>query len=342
MITSLENKNRLALDGDRAVEIRQSNELTLASQDFTLVQMRLKYRIIQQLQRLFAGIPLSGGEVDPSLVRQYTLRIPLASVDQDNHYDRVRRAAREMSQVIVSYEDADYEWVDFHIIDRVARRRAGEHSGEMEVTVSADFIRCLLSQRGWQTFYEVDRMVSLSSVYSMRMYELVARQDRLGHSLNFTFPRLKAMLGLQGRYARLDDFVRRVVRPAQLELDRVCPYTFTFTVSPGTDGTPVFRFTSVRQRGMESQGAEHRRLRGRIALCVAMSDVSRHILTSREYYGFTATEVRNNLDLFLEFQRRSPRRLDIVLLELLDSALEKDNPKGWLIGALRGRLSELS
>lgn len=342
MITSLEKRKRSPEDGDRAVEIRQSNELTLASQDFTLVQMRLKYRIIQQLQRLFSGIPLSGGDVDPSLVRQYTLRIPLSSVDMDNHYDRVRKAARDMSGIIVSYEDADYEWVDFHIIDRVARRRAGEHSGELEVTVSADFIRCLLSQRGWQTFYEVERMVSLSSVYSMRMYELVARQDGLGHTLNFSFTRLKTMLGLQGRYARLDDFVRRVLRPAQRELDRVCPYTFTFSVSPGTDGTPVLRFTSVRQRGKESQGAERRRLRTRMALCVAISDVSRRILTSKDYYGFTPTEVRNNLDLFLEFQRRSPRRLDLVLLELLDSALQKDNPKGWLIGALRGRLSELS
>lgn len=326
---------------DESLEIRQSNELTLSCHDFTLVQMRLKYRIIQQLQMLFTGVPLSGGTVDPSLIRQYTVHIPLSSVDMDNHYDRVRKAARDLSSLVVSYEDDRYEWVDFHIIDRVARRRAGEHSGDLELTISSDFVRCLLSQRGWQTFYEVERMVSLSSVYSMRMYELVARQDRLGHTLNFRFDRLKAMFGLQGRYARVDDFTRRVIRPAQAELDRVSPYTFTFMVSPDQEGQPVFRFTAVHQPQHDSTGTVHRQARGRVGLCMVLSDISRRILISRDGYAFTPREVRNNMDLFLEYQRRSPRRLDSVLLDLLETALAKANPKGWLIASLRARLTDM-
>lgn len=322
-------------------EIRQSNELTLSSQDFTLTQMRLKYRIIQHLQGIFAGVPL-GGAVDPSLIRQHTLHIPLSSVDMDNHYDRVRKAARDMSSIVVSYSDESYEWVDFHIIDRVAKKRKGEYSGDLEVTVSSDFVRCLVSQRGWQTFYEVDRMVALTSVYSMRMYELMARQDRLSHTLNFPFSVLKSMFGLSGKYSRLDDFVRRVIRPAQEELDSCSPYTFTFRVDTPPGGEPVFRFTSVCQPAHISPGVVRRGLRRQVGLCMVMSDISRRILTSKDGYGFSPRELSNNLDLFLEYQKRGGRRLEAVLVELLDHAVTKENPKGWLISALRGRLDDMS
>ena len=91
MYENLANRQPKVPSGD--LEIRQSNELTLSNQDFTLTQMRLKYRIIQHLQGIFSGIPLCGGPVDPSLIRQYTLIVPLSSVDMDNHYDRVRKAA---------------------------------------------------------------------------------------------------------------------------------------------------------------------------------------------------------------------------------------------------------
>ena len=324
------------------LEIRQSNELTLSNQDFTLTQMRLKYRIIQHLQGIFSGVPLCGGPVDPSLIRQYTLTIPLSSVDMDNHYDRVRKAARDMSSIIVSYEDDTYEWVDFHIIDRVAKKRRGEYSGNLEVTVSSDFIRCLISQRGWQTFYEVDRMVALTSVYSMRMYELMARQDRAGHSLNFTFGVLKSMFGLEGKYSRVTDFLRRVILPAQKELDACAPYSFTYRVDETEGGEPIFRFTSVKKPENTSEGAERRNLRRRVGLCMVMSDLSRRILTSPEGYAFTSRELHNNLDLFLEYQKRGDKRLDVLLMEHLDAALTKENPKGWIIAVIRGRLDDMS
>jgi len=332
-------------------EIRQSSEMTLArysSSDASVIQPRLglvenriKYRIIERLQAMFEGIPLDGSiPVDESHYCQTVISIPISEIltDGSKNYGMVREASRRLFTHIFSYEEENYEWVDFVMLSRVGKRRKGD--GDIELTITPDFIRCLAMQGGWQTFYDVEVMCSLNSTYAMRLYELVSRRSGGDHPLSMRMEDLKKMFGLEGKYADPHNFDRKVMDIAKRELDSKAPYTFDYRRERDRQGEWTYRIHPLYQPQFNRFDTEGRSLRRRVALSFCLPKDIRDYLMDRDSFGFTAKEIRNNLDTFLEFMRIKGINQRKTLSLLQENSVRKDNPKGWLIGALRSMVAE--
>lgn len=333
-------------------EIRQSSALTYFHGSISLTEMRIKVRIVEQLQHIFRGIALRGGDLSGLDMSEEarTIRIPYSAVDSSGtNYTAVRKAAENLIHQSFTYQDDQYEWCLVNMIERIGKKR---QRGILEIVITPTFLKCLAMQYCWQTFYNVDAIMRLQSPYSMRFYEMMSRQDRSGHSWNFTFSELKSMFGLKGerqvtrsrtvafdKYKDVKDFIRWVVRPAKEELDGCCPYTFDFIVDRSGED-PVIRFTSIHQSQFDTRVGNELRLNRKISIRRSLPEAARVILMDDQGYAFTEQEVLNNISLFLHFPKASRRALASVLIELLPKAKSKDNPKGWLIGALRGIIND--
>ena len=333
-------------------EVRQSSELTLARYASSnpgivqprlgLVENRIKYRIIERLQAMFEGIPLDGSiPVDECHYHETVVRIPISEILQDNskNYTIVREASRRLFTHIFSYEDDNYEWVDFVMLSRVGKRRKGD--GNLELTITSDFIRCLAMQGGWQTFYDVDIMCSLGSTYAMRLYELVSRRSGSQHTISMKLDELKRIFGLEGKYNDPHNFDVKIMDMAKRELDSISPYTFEYRRERDQQGDWCYRISPIYQPQYNRCQTERRTLRRRISvgLCIP-SDIKAFLMDEEKGVGFTYKELQYNLDTFMEFLRIKGINQRTMLVEMCEKANGKENPKGWLIGALKGVIGE--
>ena len=307
-----------------------------------LIENRIKYRIIERLQEMFEGIPLDGSiPVDEQYYHETVVQVPISDVLLDNskNYSIVRDAARRLFTHVFSYEDENYEWIDFVMISRIGKKRKGD--GCLELTITSDFIRCLAMQGSWQTFYDVDVMCSLGSTYAMRLYELVSRRSGSQHTISMKMRDLKLMFGLEGKYADPHNFDRKIMDIAQRELDNASPFTFEYHRERDSAGDWCYRITPIYQPQYSRFRTERRSLRHRVALCMCLpSDIRNFLLSSSQGFGFTTKEVQNNLDVFTEFLKIKGINQRAMLVDMHDKSRDKDNPKGWLIGALKGVIQE--
>lgn len=338
--------------GKGGKEVRQSSELTLAryascNPDIVqprlgLVENRIKYRIIERLQAMFEGIPLDGSiPVDECHYHETNISIPISEILLDNskNYSGIRTAGRKLMTHIFSYEDEKYEWVDFVMVSKIGKPRKGD--GMLELTVTSDFIRCLAMQGGWQTFYDVDVMCELSSTYAMRLYELVSRRSGTQHTISKTFDDLKRMLCLEDKYKDPHNFDMKVMDIAKRELDEKSPYTFTYVRERNLNGDWSYRISPIYQPQYNRMDTEGRALRRRVSLCFCLpDDVKKFLLDTRSGFGFTYKEVQRNLDTFTTFMKIKSFNPRQVLVSLYEKSADKENPKGWLIGALRKIIDE--
>jgi len=332
-------------------EIRQSSELTLAryapsvpsarQPRLGLVENRIKYRIIERLQEMFDGIPLDGSiPVDECHYHETVVTIPISELipEKSCNYAIVREASRKLFSHVFSYEDGNYEWIDFVMLSRVGKRRKGE--GTIELTVTSDFIRCLAMQGGWQTFYDVDIMCSLSSTYAMRLYELVSRRSGTQHPLSIRVDEMKRMFDLEDKYADLHNFDVKVMDMAKRELDSKSPYTFTYRREKDLKGFWCYRIFPIYQPKYNRFDTERRSLNRRVGLMFCLPDDIRNQLRDPDGFGFTDREIHNNLDTFMEFMKIKGINQRKILSLLQENSQRKDNPKGWMIGALKSMIAE--
>ena len=332
-------------------EVRQSSELTLAryassNSDIVqprlgLVENRIKYRIIERLQAMFEGIPLDGSiPVDECHFHQTVISIPIADILPENskNYSIVRTASRKLFSHIFSYEDENYEWVDFVMLSRVGKQRKGD--GNIELTITPDFIRCLAMQGGWQTFYDVEVMCSLNSTYAMRLYELVARRTGSDHPLSLKMDDLKHMFGLDGKYSDPHNFDRKVLDIAKRELDGKSPYSFEYRRERDRQGDWCYRITTVFQPQYNRMDTERRTLRRQLSVGFCLPQDVKNYLMADNGFGFSYKELQNNLDTFMDFMKIKGINQRKMLAIFRESSQGKANPKGWLIGALKGIIAE--
>lgn len=67
------------------------------------------------------------------------------------------------------------------------------------------------------TSYKISMLAKMTSIYAIRLYELLIQWGSIG-SREIELDELKFMLGIQGEYAAIKDFKRRVIDPAVTQI----------------------------------------------------------------------------------------------------------------------------
>lgn len=195
--------------------------------------------------------------------------------------------------------------------------------------------------KGFRAF-DLKIAMKLQSKYSLRLYQLMSRQDQ---PLTYMIDELKTQWGLEDKYSRVDDFIKRTIDPAKEELDAISPYSFDYKViksnAPGRGQKPVAAITFFPKHQILKENAKS--IRG-FDETQMLKEPVRRIL--KEKYGFTWVELQTTFDILYMAQKtmtgadEDHPQLAVFLDRISRKALVAKKPQGYVISALKTHLKE--
>jgi len=317
---------------DEKMEIIQSYIMTVARYDFNVHEKRILTRIVEMTQAILQGKKLNQRyHINKDLFEMYDVQMPIAAVltsDEVKHYDRIKNSLLKMTKKVFEYEDEE-EW---RAINLIIAPKIRKFDGLLKFKLHEDIYSALLNfTKGFKKF-EILALFDFESVYAMRFYELFYNQRT---PLTYSINELKLMFGIEKKYKNNADFLRYVIEAAKKELDEKSPYSFEYTPLKSGRKITAIRFYPIQHPQNVNEEFETERLKKQLT---PGWTIERHILNYlKEHYMFSTPEIKNNIDLLENAQRKIPDLL-MFLSEVKAKANRAGNPKGYLINALKKKL----
>lgn len=313
-------------------EVVQSYIATTAMYDFNVYEKRVLYNLVKLAQSQIEGVRIADNlcRIDHSLKGFVLIELPISyflTDPEDKNHARIKEALKSLHQKTFTYRDEEV-WECFSII---ANPKIQLRSSMVSFIVNSKVWDVLLDfSRGFAR-YDINTAFSLESSYSMRFYELLASQS---DPIIYTIESLRKIFNLENKYALTKDFIRYVVEPARNELTWKAPVTFEFT--PIKEGKRITQlmFFPVRQPGKEAPDTFIKSTLRRYPSAALSRDEKRILLE----IGFTESGIKNNLPLFIECQKHIDFIYELTLIKAKSRG--KNNPCGWCINALVGKLAD--
>lgn len=131
-------------------------------------------------------------------------------------------------------------WLKLHWVETARYHGAGsEEPGTVELSFSAEMKPYLLQLKECFTSYRLKNIIRLRSTYSVRLYELLMQYGAKGER-EFKLDELRGLLAIEsGAYSSWDNFKRRVLEPARVELAEHTDLVFTYLPRKGAHGRVV-------------------------------------------------------------------------------------------------------
>lgn len=190
-----------------------ANDILMGKQSMSLQTARLIRLLVTQV-----------AEHDKDL-KTYTCRIAdladFLGVSTSNLYRDVRAVCESAmrSVVCVGTGNAKQPWELIHWVS-MARY---DGAGNLTLRLSDELKPYVLELSAWFTQYKLKHILSLSSFYALRLYELIKCTDgRTGgyqSELVFDLEDLRRVLGCEKKYTAFKDFRKRVIEVAVREIN---------------------------------------------------------------------------------------------------------------------------
>ena len=316
----------------KSQDVIQSYIFTAAAYEATIYEKRIMYRIILGLQDYISGKKLSSSlRIEPSSEDDlfFSIRTRDICPEKDTkHSEHVKNALIRLLGRRYIFDDGKVWAADSFIASPKYNMRRGWVSFRLPGLI----FRALLDFSKGFSRYDISVAMSLKSVYSMRMYEFISRNESDVYTYSLDF--LKEAFGLQGRYANGADFVRRVVEPAKCELDEKAPLSFTYTLKNQGRKIVALEIHRVKYKN-RSVITDGNHAISEVGLFWDFSKEEKELLHEE---GFTDREIRNNLKLFKLVKKHIG--IAAALAELRGPARKAKNPKGYIIGGLKNIINE--
>lgn len=316
----------------------QSYIWTCAKYDFSPYEKRIIYRLIEFAQQWLEGIKMKDHlhKIEPTDCG-VNITMPVASIlrdDDDHNYAKAKAAFTSLAKKGAEYED-DKIWFYTSIIEHPIIEKG---SGIATFHVYEPIWRAALDFTKGFKKYELITAMKFKSVYAMRFYELMSGQTKPLFVPLEGPDGLRERFCLQGKYERVNDFRRKVIDAAKKELDEFSPYSFV--AKEEKEGKKVVGWTlfPVFYEDREDPGLQEQ---ARMAKVTARLQLDSQTYDYLKYsFEFKPEEINKNKKVFLLGQNRIP---DFVgfLAELKIGARFADNPKGYVINAIKIKLKEL-
>jgi plasmid replication initiation protein len=315
-------------------DLIQSYILTTARYDYSVYEKRILYRIIEMLQQYTAGIKLNQKyEITESIFKDLDIKMPISAYlknEQDNNYSRIKAALLSLNAKRIEIKNTNV----IEIYNLIERPKIYMNEGYITFRLPPIIHEAFLDFSKGFSKYELITAMEFESVYSMRFYELFSTQK---NKIIYRIETLKQMFKVEDKYKKNNDFIRKVVEVAKKELDEKSPYSFEFSTNKSGRAIDSINFYPVYQPKNRDTNVERKELQKATSLRHDLDVVVINYL--KENYSFTDTEIKNNLDLFTLAQEK----LDFLyfLGEQKRKSTEKDNPKGWIINAIKTQCEQI-
>lgn len=315
-------------------EVVQSYIATTAMYDFNAYEKRILYNLVRLAQSQIEGVRLSENlyRIDHAYSDLVKVELPVSDFltgEGDKHHARVKQALLSLHGKTFGYRDENV-WECFSII---SNPKIELRSSKVSFYVNTRVWDVLLDfSRGFSR-YDLEVAFSLESPYAMRFYELLCCQES---PITYSIESLRRIFRLEDKYATTKDFIRRVVESARRELDSKSPVTFTYRpVKEGRRFTHLQFFPVRQDRFASSRSCLKAGLRLHGISAILSSEECRCL----EDIGFTESGIRANISLFMRCQKELDFPAELSLIR--GRCRTKNNPCGWCIETLKGRINDL-
>lgn len=317
-------------------DVLQSYILTTAKYDYSVHEKRILYRLVEFAQSELEGLKFGSGDcrkIQHDLFGYVDIEMPISDIlvnENDKNHKVAKDALESLSQKYLIYEDSEV-WEKINI---VLSPKIQKFHSIIRFKLEPKIWDCMLDfSKGFRK-YELKTAMQFESVYSMRFYELMSNQKS---PLTYSVDALKELFQITDKYKQVNDFIKRVIEPAKVELDAKSPYSFTY--KPVKTGRKItgFMFFPECQPEHRDPNLESTALRKKVS---PAWDLSRPILQYLKHqFEFTTAEIKQHVELF----KRAQNELDDVMLfmsKVKARANRATNPKGYLINAIRKELKQ--
>jgi plasmid replication initiation protein len=296
------------------------------------------YRLIELAQKEIEGIKLKDNlrKIAPTnFGREITMPVSdILKDEQDKHYTIAKAAFRSLSEKHIEYED-DEVWSYTPIITAPEIKK---NSGSVKFYVFDNIWRCLLDFTKGFKKYELITAMKFKSAYAMRFYELMSGQTKPLFVPLEGPDGLRERFYLQGKYEKVNDFRRKVIDVAKKELDESSPYSFVAKEEKAGKKIIGWTFFPVFYENREDPALQEQ---ARMAKVTARLQLENNIYDYLKFsFDFKSDEINKNKKTLIEGQNRIPDFMGF-LGELKKGARLAENPKGYVIGAIKRKLKEI-
>lgn len=205
---------------------RQPNKITMARQNFSLIQRKIYYTLMNQIGDAENLIVNDDGQVD--------VQFPVKLLEHTN-YAKIYDAAKDIQYLTIEFFDTagnqDVNMILFPTL-RASKK------GWLRYTINPDFIKLIRTKEGF-TQYQYKKVMSLKSIYSQRIYEAVSRWKDTG-KWYIRINELRKILSLEKKYSRFAAFEQRILKRAEEEINEKTDLHVSYHLSThGLSRTPT-------------------------------------------------------------------------------------------------------
>lgn len=319
-------------------QVFQSYVLTAAKYDFTAYEKRIMYRLIEMAQKEIDGVKLKDNlrKITPVYLGVEVV-MPVSDIlkdEKDENYNIAKKAFKRLADKHIEYED-DEIWQYTPIITdpKITKR-----NGLVKFYVVHDIWKCILNFTKGFKKYELVTAMKFKSVYAMRFYELMSGQTAPLYVPLEGPDGLRERFCLQNKYKLTADFRRKVIDAAKQELDDSSPYSFV--AKEEKEGRKVIGWT-LYPIFFENREDLVLQEQVRMAKVTARLQLGNNVYDYLKFsFDFKSDEINKNKKTLIEGQNRIPDFMEF-LGELKKGARLAENPKGYVIGAIKRKLKEI-
>lgn len=199
---------------------------------FNIYQMRILLKIVQRARLATKG----KGKYSDYLNKAYTADninynfvIPYEELTggKTHNFEPLRKSLKDIENNwhVEHWDKKQGIWSYTSLVYNV---RIDEHNGMVMFSAAKWLIDYILDfSNGGYREYDFEVAMSLRNPFSARLYMLMCSQTQ---AITWKVDNVKDFLGLHDKYKRVNDFVRKVIKPAKEELDNQKVNSFSYEV----------------------------------------------------------------------------------------------------------------
>jgi len=187
----------------------KSNEVITASYKLTLNEQRIVLACIAKIDSMKELTKKDGITIRVDEIRDLLV---VGSNNKNSFYGALKKATDKLYErsILLDGEGSKRRWV-YEV-------RYNKHQGDITLFFSPTIIPYLSELKGNFTKYKLEHVSKFKSVHSIRIYELLCEWSFIGER-EIEIEELKRILGLEEKYERASNFIKRVVDVAVKEIN---------------------------------------------------------------------------------------------------------------------------
>lgn len=313
-----------------------SNKIILSRSNFNVPQRRILSAVIETISPFLkdeitkkAGKELS---FEPRLDDISRITYKARELSSPEHYNELRKALDELENRKVRIEYFEDEEAVYFGSSLINKFKFKERSETLEVWVDNELYRFLLDLSLGYTLYQTKVVLSLTSIYAMRIYEILAKW-RNKRQFYISIEDLRWLTDTQDKFERNNDFKRKVLDIAKQQLDQSNITDLRFDYDEKKRGRKVVGFDIYIYKTSKA----HDTPKSKLQQPSLRWDFSKELIENFKKFGLNIKgknlETVKALKVLL-----GEKKLAEKLVELHQVAQNKDNPSGYIIASLKNAL----